>query len=1396
MIEQSKKFVVCCVTQYDLIECGMKKPVSTPLPMHPGLYVRVNILSPKKISVTAAANLVGVSRPNLSNFLNGKLTTTPEMAQRIERAFGLSAQMLLDMQAMFDAAEAKSKGTPSSVKAYVPAFLQIKANDIEAWADGTISRFRFAVFLRTLINSSGVGLTKVDFGGNDDAERPGWDGVVEASAGTPWIAAGRSGWEFGVNKDIKKKADDDFAKSVKAHPDKDERADITFVFVTPRRWHAKRQWIADAKAKKLWKDVVAFDSSDLEQWVEQSLAAQAWFANETHRPSNDVRSLDKCWSQWANVTKPMLVGNLFKPAIEASRRTLESRLTKAPIGPTIIAADSTEEALAFLSQAFGHSGIQSLDELRDRVLVFDKPGVLPKLAEGARNFIAVATSPEVERELAPLTHDVHTIVLAPRNSMTEDPHVVLEPVSGEGFRAALEEMGFERDDIERLSDESGRSLTVLRRRLATVPSLKAPEWASDNQKAGALVPFLFAGSWGARNVADQTALSLLSGGTDYSHLEKSFQQLTAINGSPVWSIGDARGTISSIDLLFAIAGSVTAADIDRFFAVAEMVLGEDDPSLDLPEHQRWWSAAFHGKSREFSSSFRRGIAEALVLLAVHGKHLFFSRLGVDTEQLAARLVRTLLTPLTTRKLEANDRDLPTYAEVSPEEFLAILHRDLKELEPAVLGLMRPASSEFFAGGPARSGLLWALEGLAWSPKTLGSTALILARLAEIEVKDNWSNKPITSLEAIFCVWMPQTAASHDERLRVLRLLKDRHPKVAWQVCVSQLDQGQKIGHYSHKPRFRPDGYGFGEPFRTWAPITAFIREIAEMVLTWPNPTSAMVVDLVGHLHAFSDDDQKRVWQVVETWAASGISDQEKLVLREKIRVTVLSRRGVRRSRERGRFATLTAAARKAYSALEPNDLLDKHAWLFKEQWVEESADELNQDEIDFRAREERIASQRLDALREILVQRGIEGVIELSKKGNASWVIGRLLGPVLLESGKFIETILLALPSADSPGEWQRKNLVAGLLRSTGEACSTKKLLELKEKLDKDAFVRVLLLAPYRKNIWDLVDQLGDDRKAIYWDNVVPDWIFDAEDENRESVDRLLAAKRPTAAFAAIHFKQDVIGPDKLFRVLESMVTENKEQTGNYQLQQHDIETAFSILNKCPDFTLEQKAVLEFAYIDVLSQPWREGERGGIPNLEKYVEQHPEFFVQAIVWAYKRKSGVDPEEWRVPPERLAQLAQKGHKLLDGIKRMPGQNDLGVLDYDRLSKWVQTVLSKCAELSRLEIGNLCVGKLFAHAPVGADGVWPCEPVRQVIEDIQSEDMESGAHTGLYNSRGVHWRGEGGDQERELASKYRAWAEALQYSHPFVSSKLLMGMVRTYEYEAGQQDTAAGVRRRMR
>ena len=314
---------------------------------------------------------------------------------------------------------------------------------------------------------------------------------------------------------------------------------------------------------------------------------------------------------------------------------------------------------------------------------------------------------------------------------------------------------------------------------------------------------------------------------------------------------------------------------------------------------------------------------------------------------------------------------------------------------------------------------------------------------------------------------------------------------------------------------------------------------------------------------------------------------------------------------------------------------------------------------------------------------------------------------------------------------------------------------------------------------------------------VTPRYIYNSLEENNESICRLIEVKRPRAAFESLDFALEEIPSSLLAQLLSAMADKSWNKDREHRLDSYHVRHAFQILDRSADLTLEEKAGLEFAYLEILALPYKEDRDYQIPNLERYIEIHPELFVQAVVWAYKRDDlGEDPSDLRVK-DGCEYLAQRGVRLIEAIGRIPGQ-DRATKEEQReaLAEWVKKVRQSCTELGREEIGDICLGEFLSKAPKGEDGVWPHEAVRDVMEEMQSEFVSRGAYTGLYNARGAYMRKEGGDQERELANKYRSWADALQFTHPFLSTSVLMAMVRTYEREAEQHDTEAGVVRRLR
>lgn len=134
-----------------------------------------------------------------------------------------------------------------------------------------------------------------------------------------------------------------------------------------------------------------------------------------------------------------------------------------------------------------------------------------------------------------------------------------------------------------------------------------------------------------------------------------------------------------------------------------------------------------------------------------------------------------------------------------------------------------------------------------------------------------------------------------------------------------------------------------------------------------------------------------------------------------------------------------------------------------------------------------------------------------------------------------------------------------------------------------------------------------------------------------------------------------------------------------------------------------------------------------------------------------------------------------------------------MDGEHLRAWVQDARLALTESDRADIGDELIGQTLAASPPGADGVWPAEPVRTIIESIGSPNIESGIHTGVRNDGGTTTRGvfDGGKQEWELAATYRDWAARTSTQWPR-TSRILRGLAESYEQEARREDTEAARR----
>jgi hypothetical protein len=245
-------------------------------------------------------------------------------------------------------------------------------------------------------------------------------------------------------------------------------------------------------------------------------------------------------------------------------------------------------------------------------------------------------------------------------------------------------------------------------------------------------------------------------------------------------------------------------------------------------------------------------------------------------------------------------------------------------------------------------------------------------------------------------------------------------------------------------------------------------------------------------------------------------------------------------------------------------------------------------------------------------------------------------------------------------------------------------------------------------------------------------------------------------------------------------------------LDAHDISEALQALDGRAGVSVDDMAQMEFRFVSALDRS-----KHGIPTLERQIGASPLLFMQVMALLWKRSDGgQDPPEWRIEDlERRSAVGSAMHRVLEQMRRIPGTDAGGKIATNALMDWLTQVRVLAAQYGRAEITDQCLGQLLAKAAPDGAGGWPPVPVCEAMESIASPEIAKGFSVGVRNSRGAVWRGEGGAQERELATKYRTWSQKLAFEYPYVAS-VLEEIAASYDREAAWHDSEATVSKRLR
>lgn len=1222
----------------------------------------------------------------------------------------------------------------------------------------------------------------------DDVRMRGWDGALNFTGVHPHVPTGVSVWEISTSADPEGTANENYLKRTEK-PLEADPATSTFVFVTSRVWEGGTKWAHDRATEARWAGVRVIDGSALVTWLEQAPLVAVRIADALGRQLRGLSTLEQYWRRSvthkysSHVTSDLIIGGRTDDLA-----SLTAWLA-APEGDLHLVGETEEEAVQFFAATCKQLEAASPGrEGTARVLFVSDASVTEHLSTLAKSHIVVLTDPVLYPSVKsdPIAH-LNFLVPHKRDSRpnTTGPALSLHRLRREAISQALVSLGIDERLAYDLATESKGSLQAVLWMVAK-PERGALPWAS-GEAALDLAPLVLAGQWTADERHPDTDLISRLAQRPYSEIKHTLARWSG-PGGPL----ERRGTIWDWKAWSFAWPSLTPAlspvDLIRFSTLAKEVLGGLETPAAAPRHR-------------YSEALRSGLAGSVLFLAVHQSVVD----GVEGRNAASALVRALLGDQNSHiRWLSLGRLLPDLAEAAPDEFLAGLDRLLGDADTAGALFSGPR----VLGTSPHTYLLWALERIAWSADHFSQVVLAFGALAAMDPGGNTSNRPRNSLRMAFLPWHPATGATVTERVAALRLLFTQFEEVAWKCGASLLPRGSDIGDPFERPRWR-DWASDRSTETLVSDYWEFQTELVRLLIEHAGKSGERWATLLGAL--------PRLLRLHPELAAELLDDLQRLdptaiaspdlhSLGESARRLVAHHECFPEAKwalKDGDLATLRALR----DAFLPRALTDRHRWLF-EQWPEFPGEY----DMEPAARDQKLQAMRAAAIGEVLVAEGVDAVIRWSADVKDPESLGRALGDTALSGDDETQLLRASLVGArlqGSPSQLSRlgcgyvwrKATISGspwleALIARGPPCDTTESTAL--------FAQALPVSL----AWTFLAGRTDDVRTTYWAHA----RFHALslDDCEHAVPELLRAARPFAAIGLLglllhQVDQPTSAEDQRTRlerivhtVLRAPIEHSPEgeqppvhsSTVAYHI---DAALAFVETRGAPQPTV---ADLEWKWL-----PFIEDSERGPKALHAEMTEHAPLFVELLEQAYRPEDVArdDIQEW----DSIAQSrARSAHSVIESLRYLPGSDAatrahsatldevasskllppaVGQVEHQVLDRWIKRARELAASHQRLRVCDTHVGQLLAYAPADADGCWPCESVRQVLEELGNENIECGLRCETWNRRGVHFVTGTGEEEKRFAQQFRSWSEQVRLSAPRTAS-VLRRLAEDFEKEA--------------
>ena len=1278
--------------------------------------------------------------------------------------------------------------------AIVPEPLRVTRDKLLQWAGTPEACGDLPRLLRSLIAETEPSAEWIDMPSGSGVAAPGWDGIVRCSNGNRFVPAGLSCWEASTERRRShSKALNDYDKRVDGTP-RSKRVDIAYVAAVCAPWTKAREFADEKSQCDDFRLVRALNVDHIEDWLECAPVSTVWLREVMDEPVAGIGLLSGWWSAWLDSTTVPLAADIVLAGRDEATSDLHYSCSQSHGGViTIGGGMHRDEILAFIAAAlvepseddsFRHD-VLYIDDLASaqRLLTIEDPIGRGRSSVSTPGMTAVVPSDEFARYLPPDSQ--HRLIVPLPGSVQAD--IVLDAVDGSVVAKHLEAAGEDFHAAHGLGAVGRMSLLTLRRRLAVKPELHQPAWAAGSVDR-TLRRSLLLNSWSQHSDGDADTVERFVG-SSHDDLVEVLHSLTGASEPPMLLTDERWHVVAPADAWGLVSEQITRDELKLFADLAEELLTESDPFYGMDNIQRA-QAQFEGTTARYSSHIKQGVATTLALLGSFPPLLRGDAAPAASaaDGIVARILRRANDDTDPTKWASVAEALPLLVEAAPDAVLAGLRSCLSGAHPFALGMFADSQANEF-GLPSASPhihVLDALEVLAWSEAHFEAVVDVLAGLAALDPGGRWSNRPSNSLESIMCSWAPQTSANGEARLQALDMLRNRHSPVAWELMLAMLPSGSDSVVDKRGPRYRR--WKDTEPVVTRSEHLDTVCEVAVRLVLDAETDSERLQALVERAGDLSADARMSLRSVLKDIAESDPDEDHRCALWPALR------RMIGKQREWGESdGALSATELEQFEVLQdrlrPSDPLTTYGMLFDGGLG--SIDGVSP--LDHEAYREVRTTRQTEAVEAIHDSGGIAAVLDFAASARDPLYVGEALAA----TGSDVDEEMLAAMNSAPETVIQ---VALGYFASRFRDYQWGGIDRLITRHSPSAQVTADLIraCPPNELPWRKANELGTEVAEQYWARV-DYWSLGCPEalcELLEVAGGLREAGRADFAAWLLSLRLDSLASQPKYAeeaasCLEAWSRQEGPRTSPFD--RYGLVHLLSVLDQHVEHLgTDRVLMIEWQYY-----PGRM-HNGAFksPNLYRRMAQDPTFFASLVEIAFRPASSRSED----PPEPSAaeqEAARKAYGLLDSwppIGIAPGIDEDGKVDRERLDHWVEQARTLLSESDRAVIGDQKIGKALAASPPGPDGEWPSTEVCDLIERLQSDDVELGLSIAIRSQRGVTSRApsDGGDQERNLAEKYRQASSRLSTSPR--TKAIFEGLAAGYEEEAAMHDRQAEANRR--